>query len=111
MVDLRLVRAFDGERDRLVEGEGGSAVEADEAVAVEFEDPRDDLAAHPGEVLVEALVRVAFDRDDAGVREDGAVELHRLLGAVSEPETRNDRRRHGLSSGRRCRAQRHWLRS
>ena len=91
VVDLGLVRAFDGQRDRFVECERRSAVEADERCAVEDEPAGEDLPAHPREVFVEGFVGIAFDGEDGRIREDGAVELHGLLGAIRKPQARNDR--------------------
>src|SRR5262249_41224570 len=81
VVDLLLGRAADLVRDRLVEGEVGTAVERDERLAVELEVDRHHSAgvARPG-------LAVMRDAGDPRVREQRRVEAGGLLALRVEPE-------------------------
>src|SRR5439155_15906839 len=85
VIDSFLRLAVDHERDSLGERKFRTAVQGSELPAVELEGHDHDAAggARPG-------FRVARKVGDAGLREDGGVELRRLLGLVVEPEERGD---------------------
>ena len=85
MVDLGLVLAVDPERDRFIEMEVRSSVQADELLAAEGEVDGQDLA------LLRARIvgRRAGDAVDPAIGKDRGVELRGLLGlSVVEPEKR-----------------------
>src|SRR5436190_11698823 len=85
-VDLGLILALDEERDRLVEPEVGTAVEAHERLAIERERDRQDLAL----IATWRVGRGSVDPVDPAVREDPGVELGGFLGSTIEPEARRD---------------------
>src|SRR5690606_7564919 len=92
-VDLRLVGAGDLERDRLVEGELGSAVDPDERLAVQVELDGEDAPRGP-----RPGVGGADDPRDPGVREHRDAELGSLERLAVEPEVGHDPW-HVVSSG------------
>ena len=92
-VDLLLVVAADGQRDRLVELELRSAVEHREGATVELEGHR-----HHGAGLARPRLAELRDVGDPRVREERAVELRRLLSLGVEPKPGADLVAHGVSS-------------
>jgi hypothetical protein len=77
----------DTQRDRLVQGEHGAAVERGERLSVELERDDHHRAGRPV-VHLDPRVAVAGDRRDPRVPEDPRVEAGSLLGGVGEPRAR-----------------------
>src|SRR4029077_12185156 len=89
MIDLRLCRAGNLERDRLVELEMRAAVERGKGLAVDLK-----LDNHDGTgfLAVHLTARLAVTADvlDARVLEHRDIEIRRLLGLRIEPQARRD---------------------
>jgi hypothetical protein len=91
VIDLRLIGAGDGERDRLGEVKRRPAVDRPKRLVVELEGDVDHRR-----IGVRSDVAVAIDMGHPGVGEHRKVELDGLLGIAVEPETRRDRLGHDL---------------